>query len=139
MKILPLIVSSLANADVGVRVAACACARSLSRSVKNLRTSLVDAGISAPLLDLLFDNDDRVKKIATATLCNIVLDFSPMKKSVIERGGVQRIVQLLKMDDLDIKLNCAWALKNMLFHADIEMKKRIMSHLGWDSLLRYNI
>ena len=136
MKILPLIVSSLSNPEVGVRVSACACARSLSRSVRNLRTSLVDAGISNPLMDLLFDNEDRVKKIVTATLCNIVLDFSPMKKTVMERGGVQKIVELLKSDNLEIKLNCAWALKNMLYHAEIEMKKQIMGLLGWDTLLK---
>ena len=137
LKILPCIVLSLSSSDIGVKVAACTCARSLSRSVKNLRTNLVDAGISNPVLDLLFENDDKVKKIASATLCNIVLDFSPMKKSVIERGGVQRLVVLMKSDDLELRLNSAWALKNMLYHADVDTKRQIMLHLGWDSLLKY--
>lgn len=51
-KVLPYIVTAMSHPSVGVRAAACQCTRSLSRSMKNLRTSLVDAGIEAPLFQV---------------------------------------------------------------------------------------
>lgn len=53
-KVLPQIVNSMSSSQVGIRAAACLCTRSLSRSVKNLRTSLVDAGIAVPLFKVGF-------------------------------------------------------------------------------------
>ncbi len=133
-KILPVIVSSLSHPSVSIRSAACNCTRSLSRSVKNLRTNLVDAGVAIPLFKLLSDESDQVKITASATLCNIVLDFSPMKKIVLENGGVEVLVSLMNSMDLNLRLNVVWALKNLLYQADSEIKDRVMACLGWEGL-----
>ena len=77
--ILPIMIASLEHPSPGVRVAACKCALSLSRSVKSQRTALVEGGVALPLLRLLSDTNPAVKCAACAVLCNIVLDFSPMK------------------------------------------------------------
>jgi armadillo repeat-containing protein 8 len=135
LKLLPFIVSSLESSNIQIKIAACKCCRSLSRSVKNLRTSLMDAGIQQPLFDLLFDRNLNVQITACATLCNIVLDFSPMKKAVIERGGVEQLVKLIQTENEELRLNAVWALKNMLFHTDLETKKNVVTCLGWPKLM----
>jgi len=61
-------------------LAACGAARALSRSVSTLRTSLMDAGLTAPLFVLLKHQDMDLQIHATAVVCNLVLQFSPMQE-----------------------------------------------------------
>ncbi|KAI9204522.1 armadillo-type protein [Polychytrium aggregatum] len=133
-KLLPGIIACLNHRSSPIRAAACSCVRSLSRSVKNLRTCLMDAGISQALIPLLDDASAQVQNTALATLCNIVLDFSPMKKTLVESGGVQRLVSLVCSTDLSLRLNSVWSLKNLIFHADSALKDSVMSKMGWATL-----
>ena len=63
-----------------VLIAASAAIRALSRSVGMLRTGLIDAGVAVPLFHLLQHRDMEVKVAATAAVCNLVLEFSPMRE-----------------------------------------------------------
>eukprot|EP00736_Rhodelphis_marinus_P004546 Rmarinus@m.1556 len=135
-KVLPEVVGSLGDSSVGVRLAACKCARSLSRSHKNLRTALVDAGVAIPLSRLLDDESQEVKIIASATLCNIVLDFTPMKKVVLDHGVVQKLVSLTESMDSTLRLNSVWAIKNLVYMADRAVKDSVMQGLGYDTLFK---
>jgi len=91
-------------------------------------------GVINPLLRLLSDPDIQVQTVACAALCNVVLDFSPMKKVVLENGGVQRLVTLVHSMDSNLRLNAIWALKNIVFSAESQIKDQIMKELGWDQL-----
>ena len=64
-------------------LAACGAARALSRSVSTLRTSLMDAGLPAPLFVLIKSQDTELQVAATAVVTNLVLHFSPMREVVI--------------------------------------------------------
>lgn len=134
-KLLPFIVSALAHKNAGIRAAACQCTRSLSRSVKNLRTTLIDAGIATPLFNLLSDESIHVQIMASATFCNIVLDFSPMKKTVVENGGIEKLVGLVNSSDQNLRLNSVWGLKNLLYFAESAIKVRVMKELTWSTLV----
>ncbi|KAF7723882.1 hypothetical protein EC973_001554 [Apophysomyces ossiformis] len=133
-KILPQVVSALQSKQYNVRLAACQCTKSLSRSVCNLRTSLVDAGVAAPLLKLLQDESQVVQAAACGALCNLVLDFSPMKKSVLDAGAIERFVEYSKSDDLKLQINGVWALNSLLHKADIQAKKAVMKVLTYEWL-----
>jgi len=71
--------SSLGN-PIPVLIAACHAARALSRSVNLLRTSLIDAGIAKPIFALLKHPNTNVLVAATDVICNLIIEFSPMRK-----------------------------------------------------------
>lgn len=121
-----------------IRAAACRVIQILSRSLKELRTSLVDAEVSKPLLkvcktqnffidyiflilhflffflQLLADDCIDVQITASAALCNLVLAFSSSKTHIIKSGGIKLFVPLLKSDTVELRCNAVWALQNMV-------------------------
>lgn len=66
--------------SVEVLIAACGATRALSRSVGILRTTLIDNGVAMPVFRLLQHPDIEVQIAATATVCNLVTDVSPMRE-----------------------------------------------------------
>jgi hypothetical protein len=106
--LLPRFVKSLTDPSILVRAASCQCCRALSRAISIVRTKLADEGAGSRLFDLAFgidhesvggptlghsvgdgvcEDDDldedaveiQLKNIAMGALCNLVLEFSPMK------------------------------------------------------------
>ncbi|KAJ3387645.1 Armadillo repeat-containing protein 8 [Lobulomyces angularis] len=140
LKLLEKIVISMQNPKKNIRAASCQCTRSLSRSVKNLRTSLVENDISSNLFHLLDDKNLKVLLTCSATICNIVLDFSPMKQKFLEVGGVKKICEILKNEQMNynfnLKLNLIWCLKNLICHAESSLKFKVVEELGFRVLER---
>jgi len=77
--------------SIDVLIAACGAIRALSRSVGILRTTLIDNGVAMPVFRLLQHPDIEVQIAATATVCNLVTDVSPMREVRQSQCPVHRI------------------------------------------------
>mmetsp|Transcript_8555 Transcript_8555/g.24546 ORF Transcript_8555/g.24546 Transcript_8555/m.24546 type:complete len:680 (-) Transcript_8555:360-2399(-) len=133
-KVLAPVASALEHEQSGVREAACLCIRSLSRTVKQQRSALVEADVAAPLLRLLQDPCTEVQLMASATLCNMVLDFSPIKEQVLKNGGAQQLVHLSKSMHSGLRRHAVSALKNLIYQSDLNLKAAVIESLGWPTI-----
>ncbi|KAL8872607.1 MAG: hypothetical protein Q9174_001788 [Haloplaca sp. 1 TL-2023] len=114
----------------GVILAACGAARSLSRSVSTLRTSLMDAGLAAPLFALLKHDDVKVQIAATAVITNLVLEFSPMREAILEAGVLGTLCEHSRSLDPTLRLGSMWALKHLILSAPKSLKRECLEQLG---------
>ncbi|XP_075886636.1 armadillo repeat-containing protein 8 isoform X2 [Nelusetta ayraudi] len=128
------IVSGLSESSIKVRLAAVRCLHSLSRSVQQLRTSFHDHAVWKPLMKLLQNAPDEVLVMASSTLCNLLLEFSPSKEPILESGVIELLCSLTQSNSLALKVNGIWALMNMAFQADQKIKGEIVRCLGTDHL-----
>ena len=71
----------------------------MSRSVQLLRTTFQDHGVWKPLMKMLHNASDEVLRLASSTLCNLLLEFSPSKEPILESGVVDMLVGLTRRDD----------------------------------------
>ncbi|KAI4199664.1 MAG: hypothetical protein LQ350_004455 [Teloschistes chrysophthalmus] len=122
--------SSRPKNTTGVILAACGAARSLSRSVSTLRTSLMDAGLAAPLFMLLKHQDLKVQIAATAVVSNLVLEFSPMREAILEAGVLKTLCEHAHSMDPNLRLSSIWALKHLVLSAPGLLKKECLGELG---------
>ena len=77
--------------SVSVILAACGAVRALARSVKSLRTKLVEAEVAKPIIKLMSSTNPEVRIAATRVVANLVIDFSPMKEIVGESALVKKL------------------------------------------------
>lgn len=93
--------------------------------------------------------DRRVTYAALSAMCNLVNEFSPLRpvgcfparsailnseirsQIFLEQGVMPRLIQLLVPNDVALRVTALWAIKNLLCKSSIEIKKDVMSHLGW--------
>jgi armadillo repeat-containing protein 8 len=131
---------------VSVLIAACAAVRHLSRSVSILRTTLIDNGVVMPVFALLQHSDIDVQISATATTCNLVMDFSPMREvnitndgnskklissqTIAEAGVLKILCEHAHSGNVKLRLNALWALKHLVQSAGNDVKKTCLEELG---------
>ncbi|KAJ1521366.1 hypothetical protein ONE63_003042 [Megalurothrips usitatus] len=136
------IVSGLQDPSPRVRLAAIRCLHSLSRSVQQLRTTFQrsfcskDHSVWRPLMQLLQGASDDILTVASSTLCNLLLEFSPSKEPILESGAVDLLCGLTRRKDPALRLNGIWALMNMAFQAEQKIKSQILNTLGTDQMFR---
>lgn len=130
--------SSLEDQDYGVQMSAIRCLHSLSRSVQLLRTTFQDHSVYEPLMAILGNPGSRTEAlvIASSTLCNLLLEFSPSKERILESGAVDLLCALTHKSDPSLRLNGVWGLMNMAFQAEQRIKSQIMTTLGTDQVFR---
>jgi hypothetical protein len=46
----------------------------------------------------------------------------------VENGAVSRLTEMVKSMDINLRMNSLWALKNLLYHADSEIKVRLVGY-----------
>lgn len=59
------------------------------------------------------------------------VNVSSLAQTLIEQGAMERLVQLLNTGDPELRLNALWAFKNLLYKATPDLKRQVMSCIGW--------
>jgi hypothetical protein len=131
--------SSLSQQHGAVKVAAMTCLLSLSRSVFQLRTLFQEmhfwrllrwfGSSQAPVAPPM-----EIFAAATALMCNLLLQFSPCRETILEAGAIEILCAATKREDQSIRLNGVWALMNVAFQADQATKSQILTCLGTDQV-----
>ncbi|KAK5122847.1 hypothetical protein LTR85_003762 [Meristemomyces frigidus] len=113
-----------------VILAACHMAKTMSRSVSLLRTSLIDAGIAKPISQLLLHHDLAVQLAATDVCINILSEFSPMRDDMIAEGIVKTLTEHARSNSPALRLSSLWALKHLVLSTTKEVKVNALEELG---------
>ncbi|KAF2640891.1 armadillo repeat domain-containing protein [Massarina eburnea CBS 473.64] len=113
-----------------VIIAACMLTRSLSRSVGILRTTLIDHGVSQPILSLLTHPNVKVQIAATEVITNLVLDFSPMRNDIIEGGALRILCEHCRSANFDLRFGSLWALKHLCIRLPLNTRTQCLEELG---------
>ncbi|KAK9692357.1 hypothetical protein RND81_09G258700 [Saponaria officinalis] len=130
LEVLKVVAAALTHDNPDVRIAACACLRSVSRSIKSLSAGLfMNEVVVIPLIQLLNDVSAAVQVAALGAVINVVVEFTSRKSTFLRYGGVKQLVHLSSSMDCTIRLNAIWALKNLIFLADNQLKDSIVQQL----------
>ena len=113
-----------------VILASCDAARSLSRSVSLLRTSLIDAGVAKPTFALLKHPDPEIVIAATDLICNLIIDFSPMREDLMSSGAMRTLTEHARQSEMRLRLSSMWALKHLVLYAPRDIKIQCLEELG---------
>ncbi|KAH6717910.1 armadillo-type protein [Leptodontidium sp. MPI-SDFR-AT-0119] len=115
---------------VEVLIAACGAVRALSRSVSVLRTTLIDHGVAEPVFQLLQHPDIEVQIAATATVCNLLTDVSPMREPISEAGVLKILCEHARSMNAKLRLNAVWSLKHFVHGVSNDMKRQCLEEIG---------
>lgn len=72
-----------------------------------------------------------------ATLCNLLLEFSPAKIPLLNSGIIEKISNLSDHEDSALQLNCVWALMNLAYQCEDNIKTDIINTFGLIRILKF--
>lgn len=52
----------------------------------------------------------------------------------MEQGGIEKLVELVNSPDNPLRLNAIWALKNLVYHAESDIKDSVMKALSYKKM-----
>ncbi|KAJ2814917.1 hypothetical protein GGI24_006223 [Coemansia furcata] len=128
------LVRAMGHSDSGVKAAACLCTRYIIRSVSICRTHVPESGILAPLMALLQDKTADVQVTASATLVNLLTDFSPLRADALKAGLVDILAKLLSSPNSTVCRNALWSIRNLLVAIDDDTRKEIIEKIKIETL-----
>lgn len=123
--------------SASVVLAACAAVRALARSVRALRTKLIEAEVARPILRLMNSANPELRIAATKVLTNLAVDFSAVKESVGESTIVKKLCEQAHSANARLRHESLWALKQLVLNAPKKLKLEVVDELGcsWIKLL----
>ncbi|KAJ2037569.1 hypothetical protein H4S03_002897 [Coemansia sp. S3946] len=128
------LVRAMGHNDNGVKAAACLCTRYIIRSVSICRTHVPESGILVPLLALLQDKTADVQVTASATLVNLLTDFSPLRADALKAGLIDILAKLLRSENSTVCRNALWSIRNLLVGVDDDTRKEIIEKIKIETL-----
>lgn len=97
----------------------------------------MDAGIAIPLFRLLSDTTLEVRIAATGAVCNLMLEFSPMRRAILEQGAMKILCLATFSEYAQLRLNAVWALKHFCYQPDEPVQiEQMLQELGYEQLMK---
>ncbi|KAJ9643804.1 uncharacterized protein PV06_09019 [Exophiala oligosperma] len=120
-----------------VLMAACGIVRVLTRSVQALRTKIIEAEVTKPIIKLMSSTNPEVIIAATQVLANLAIDFSPAKESVLEPSVVKKLCEQAHSANARLRFESLWTLKQLVCNSSRKLKQDVVDELGpsWIKLL----
>lgn len=116
---------------IELRLAACRCYISLSRSIKRIKSIFIESGIADTVMKLLSDSSTQVQVSAASIMNNILVDFSDLQL----QGLVEKLCELTGSSNDELRHISTCAIKNLVYKSKRETKKDLMKYLTYDRLL----
>ncbi|KAK0067249.1 neuropeptide FF receptor 1 [Biomphalaria pfeifferi] len=112
------------------------CLQSLTRSVHQIRTVLHDNAVWKPLLGMLQSTNHEIMVLAMTCLCNLVLEFSPSKESLLQGAAVDLLAEYCQNSDNTVRLNAIWAIMSLTYCSSESLRMRIIETMRTDCLIQ---
>jgi hypothetical protein len=78
----------------------------------------------------------NIQSSSCAIICNLVIDFSSIKKLIVDNNHLTKIIQFLSSMDYNLRLNSIFLLKNLIFKIESDYKKIILKQIEKESLIQ---